>query len=200
MRCIVILLVLVFIFGISAEPQHKVRSQIETTKLIKDIVRDFNGIESPKDLKALRFIMMYNLEVKNYTSRKRRHERKIRWRRTATEIFQDGFVYNDQGEADLVIAYVALCKALGVKARYVTLWSAQDLHTVAEIALGDVWFIYDVAANDAEPVEGIITKKNGFEGWKLWRKGRDAWDIGLKSFKDRKKLCEDFDCNNIAGR
>ena len=193
---VVILLVLAFVSGIAAEPQRNDRSQIETTRLIKDIVRDFDGLESSKDLKALRFIMMYNLEVKRYTRRKRRHERQLRWKRTATEIFQDGFVYNDKGEADLVIAYIALCKALGVKTRYVTLWNPQDLHTVVEVALGDAWFIYDVAANDADPVEGVITKKNGFEGWKLWRKGRDAWDVGLKSFKDRKKLCEDFDCSS----
>lgn len=199
MRITFILLIVVAIAGVSAESQ-KVRSQIETTTLIKDIVRNFDGLDKPKDLEALRFIMMYNLEVRQYTKRKRRHERKIRWRRTATEIFEDGFVYSDQGEADLVIAYVALCKALGVRTRYVTLWRDQNLHTVAEVALGKAWFIYDVAGNDTEPVEGIITKRNGYGGWKLWRKGRDAWDIGLRCFNDRKKLCEDFNCGSVAGR
>jgi hypothetical protein len=194
MRPVVVLLLVTLLADASADPDRTRRSQIETTSIIEEIVRDFNGLETPKDLKALRFIMLYNLEVKRYSKRKRRHEQRLRWRRTASEIFNEGFVYNDRGGSDLVIAYIALCKALGVKARYVTLWNEHELHTVAEIALGDSWFIYDVVENDAEPVRGLITRNSGFEGWKLWKKGRDAWDLGLKSFRDRKKLCKDVRC------
>lgn len=180
--------------GFAEVSEEKTASQIETTPLIREIVLRVESVQTPEDLKSLRFIMMYNLNQRKYSRHRRGHEQRIRWRRTATQIFEDAFVYRGHCDADMVVAFLALCKARNIKGRFVKVWKNNQIYSLAEVQLDTTWYIFDVASSDAEPVMGVLGEENDFNGWKLWKKGRDSWDIGLMGYQDRQKMCDVLNC------
>ncbi len=62
------------------------------------------------------------------------------------------------------------------------------VHSVAEIKLSDGWYIFDIANLESKPEKGVITKESPYKDYKLWQKGRDAWDLGLASYEDISKI------------
>ena len=48
--------------------------------------------------------------------------------------------------------------------------------------------IFDIVEKEAKPVQGILSKTKKYKNWKLCKKSRDSWDIGLKTVEDIKKI------------
>lgn len=81
-----------------------------------------------------------------------------------------------------------MCKALGLETNFVKVKKEQRVHSIAEVKLDDGWYIFDVSTAYSVPVKGVITQDATFQGWKLWKKGRDAWDFGLTEFESITKI------------
>lgn len=163
-------------------------SQIETTKEIKDIVRGIKHPITPNVLIEIRDLMYSNITMRPYDDTSKKREKIIRWKRTATEILKDGYVYAGKACTDLTVLYVALCKALGLETNFVKVKKDKMVHSVAEIKLGNDWYIFDVSNVKNVPIKGMITKDLPYKDWQLWKKGRDAWDLGLKDFESISKI------------
>ena len=159
-------------------------SQVETTSEIKDLVKDIKNPITVDSLVRIRDLIYSKITVHPYNDSTKDQEKEIRWKRTAGEILDDGYVYSGKACTDLVVLFIALCKALGLKTNFVKLRKEHMVHSVAEILLDGTWYIFDVANNGSVPVGGIITEGSLYKDWKLWKKGRDAWDLGLTSFED----------------
>lgn len=159
-------------------------SQIEITSEIKNLVKDIKNPITLDSLIRIKDLMYSKITVRPYNDSTKNKEKEIRWKRTAGEILNDGYVYSGKACTDLVVLFIALCNALGLKTNFVKLKKEHMVHSVAEIMIGGTWYIFDVANNGSIPVEGIITEENSYKDWKLWKKGRDAWDLGLTSFED----------------
>jgi transglutaminase-like putative cysteine protease len=134
--------------------------------------------------------MYSRLVVRPYDSSAQESEKLIRWKRTAAEILQDGYVYSGKACTDLTVLFIALCRALNLETNFVKLKKENKVHSVAEVKLASGWYIFDVADRTSQPVPGIITAEQPYQGWQLWQKGRDAWDLGLSSWGDIKKIID----------
>mgnify|MGYP006284519423 CR=1 FL=1 len=163
------------------------KSQIETDDNILNFLGDFK-IEKSEDLIKLRKHLQNNLEFREYNEKTKEHEKSIRWKRTASEIINDGYVYEGKNCSDLSIVFLALCKALGIEGCLVKLLSLdkKNTHSIVEVKVKDKWYRLDVTMNDSVPFEGQllpdqIWNKNWLGGWKLWKRGKDLWDIELKN-------------------
>jgi hypothetical protein len=75
-----------------------------------------------------------------------------------------------------------------METRFVKVKFGSKIHSVAEVLLPGGWHIFDVADPSAAPRKGEITPANSFGPWKLWKKGRDSWDIGLAEAADVAKM------------
>jgi len=53
-----------------------------------------------------------------------------------------------------------------------------DVHSVAEVKAPDGWYIADIDGNMGI-FKGEFVPGQEINGCRLWKKGRDAWDIGL---------------------
>ncbi len=62
------------------------------------------------------------------------------------------------------------------------------VHSVLEVNLDDGWYIFDVSNQNNLPIKGQITEEKPYKDWKLWKKGRDAWDLGLVDFESINKI------------
>ncbi|MFA5130887.1 MAG: transglutaminase domain-containing protein [Patescibacteria group bacterium] len=162
-------------------------SQIETTIVIKDLVRDIKSPLTIDSLVRIRDLMYSKIEIRPYDNTTKEYEKEIRWKRTASEILEDAYVYSGKACTDLTILFIALCKALGLKTNFVKVMNDKSVHSVAEIKLNDGWYIFDVAMKSI-PVKGSITNKKPYGEWILWKKGRDAWDLGLTEFESISKI------------
>jgi hypothetical protein len=164
-------------------------SQIETSEKIKSLITDVSFPITTKTLIQLRDKMYSVLDIKSCVDEKSmEHEKTIRWKRTANQIFEDGYVYQGKACTDQVVSFIALCRALGLETRFVKLKKEKMVHSVAEIKLEDGWYVFDVSNKDNLPIKGEITKNNPYGKWQLWQKGRDAWDMGLTDFDSMKKI------------
>jgi Transglutaminase-like superfamily. len=114
----------------------------------------------------------YDLATKN-------DEARIRWKRTAGQILEDGYVYIGKACTDIVVLFLACCRTIGLGTRFVKVKNNKTVHSLAEVKLDDSWYIYDVASKDGLPEKGEIVSEKLYKGWQLWKKGRDAWDLGL---------------------
>lgn len=63
----------------------------------------------------------------------------------------------------------------------------KTVHSIAEVKLADSWYLFDVSRENI-PVKGSITKETPYQKWRLWKKGRDAWDLGLVEFESISKI------------
>ena len=100
-------------------------------------------------------------------------------------------MYAGKSCTDEVVTLIAVCRAKGYETRFVKLvYSTPEgtyTHSVAEIKLPDGWYMVDVNGNWGER-KGEVTNGERIHGYRLWKKGRDAWDIGLEDFSSQTKL------------
>lgn len=93
---------------------NKSKSQIETDQTILNFL-GYIVVKSPDDLVLLKNKILKNLKFFPYNEETKKKADKLQWKRTASEIISDGYVYNDKACSDLVIVFLALCKAAGVE-------------------------------------------------------------------------------------
>lgn len=163
-------------------------SQIETTTEIKNLLEDITHPFTLDTLIQLKDLMYSKLEILSYNDSTKEHEKSIRWKRTATEILKDGYIYKDKACTDLTVLFIALCRALDLDTNFVKVKKENSVHSVAEIKLDNGWYIFDVSNIKNIPISGIITKDRPYKDWQLWKKERDAWDLRLSEFKDIDKI------------
>lgn len=131
---------------------------------------------------------MYSIiTIRPYNDSTKEHEKAIRWRRTADEIIKDAYVYSGKACTDLTVLFIALCKALSLETNFVKITNEKKARSVAGVKLSDGWYIFDVSRKNI-PFKVLITGSNPYEGWKLWKKSRDAWDLGLVDFESISKI------------
>ena len=158
----------------------EIKSQIEPNAEIFNLVKDIKPPITLEILKNLQNIMFSKLEIHPYNEKTKDHERIIRWKRTASQILKDGYVYEGKACTDLVILFMSMCKALELETRFVKVKKDSTVHSITEIKLNDEWYIFNVSDKNSHPEKGEATEKSPFhKDWVLWKKGRDAWDLGL---------------------
>jgi hypothetical protein len=162
-------------------------SQIETTTTIKNLVKDIKTPITIDSLINLRDLIYSIIVIRPYNDSTKEHEQKIRWKRTATEIIQDAYVYSGKACTDLTLLFIALSKALGLETNFVKVFNDKTVHSIAEVKLADGWYLFDVSRKNI-PVKGFITEDTPYQKWRLWKKGRDAWDLGLVEFESISKI------------
>lgn len=156
------------------------KSQIETDKYVLDFLGDIR-VERPMDMVKLRNHIQNSLEFREYNEQTKKNENKIRWKRTASEIIQDGYVYRGKDCSDLSIVFLALCKALGISGYLIKLANNDNTHSIIAIELDNQWYRLDITMTDSVPLKGRLpdSQKLKKNGWKVWKVGRDLWDLGL---------------------
>ncbi len=162
-------------------------SQIETTSTVKELVKDIQGPISVDTLISIRDLMYTKITIRPYDDSTKNHEKEIRWTRTASEIIEDGYVYEGKACTDLTVVFIALCKGLGLETNFVKVTNNKKVHSIAEVRLDNGWYIFDVSSKNI-PFKGLITNEAPYQEWKLWKKGRDAWDLGLADFESLSKV------------
>ncbi|MFA5886307.1 MAG: transglutaminase domain-containing protein [Patescibacteria group bacterium] len=162
-------------------------SQIEATTNIKDLVKDIKSPITVDSLINIRDLMYSRITIRPYDDSTKKHEKEIRWKRTASEIIDDGYVYSGKACTDLTVLFIALCKALGLETNFVKVTNDEKVHSIAEIRLDDGWYIFDVSRKNI-PFKGLVTNETPYQEWKLWKKGRDAWDLGLIDFESISRI------------
>jgi transglutaminase-like putative cysteine protease len=142
-------------------------------------------------LDNIREKVMSKLVFLPYSIETEEAEHALRYRRSADQVLSDGYVYTGKACSDIVITYLSLAKAKGLQTRFVKLYNARTTHSIAEVRIPEGWYMHDVALNK-RPVAGEF--QDGIDGWKLYRKGRDAWDIGLTDYTTSKRLLINIMC------
>jgi hypothetical protein len=166
-------------------------TQLKLTKPIKSFVAGMK-LETLDDLIELKVKMRTALETITYEESIVGEIRRIMWKRTAHQILEDGYIYSKDSCTDIVILFMALCKALGLKTFFVKVRKkngAPEMHSIAEIRLPKPygWYLFDLAY-DNPPEKGRMTPGSVYRGWEFWKKGRDSWDLGLWKYGDRYKI------------
>lgn len=162
------------------------RSQVETTETIKEFASDIKGegIELVKNIlrKIHKEIRKIELEPEK--------EKEVRWKRTATQILKDGWVVKNKACTDLAILFISIAKAKGLEVKFVKLYSIKRkmLHSVVEIEINNKKMYFDVMNGKFDDANKEIV----FEEYKVYKKGRDSWDIGLNSFDKGVELSKEL--------
>jgi hypothetical protein len=169
------------------------QSQVEPSEFVKKLIADFliGNIETPEDLLKLRKILPKVLKERPYNAETQAAEKEIRWKRSGSQIMEDGYVYATKSCTDIVIAYLTLVAVAGIQDfRFVKVKNPETkvLHSLAEIKLPDGWYRYDVSLGRAVPEKGEILAGEPifFNGeqmpYLLWKKGKDSWSLGLDNY------------------
>ncbi len=176
----------------------KSKSQVKATPTAYKLLAEwqFLKIKTENDLITLRDKLLSHLEFRPYDDSTQEEEKKIRWKRTGSEILRDRYVYQGKACTDLVIAFITLARTAGIKNTcFVKLINKQTgaVHSVGEFELPDGWYIFDIAHSKTLPIKGRIIKNVPFGipplgPYLLWKKGRDSWDLGLTEFKTINKI------------
>ncbi|MFH0752308.1 MAG: hypothetical protein V1914_01795 [archaeon] len=147
------------------------KSQIETTEIIQNFAKDIQG-EGIELAKAILKKIHQNLKKIEMPEEE---EHKIRWKRTATQILQDGWVVQGKACTDLAVLFIALAKAKKLESKFVKLYSIKRkmLHSAVELTSQKI--ILDVTNGKFDD----STKEIFFDEYKVYKKGRDSWDIGV---------------------
>lgn len=173
--------------------ENKHKSQIETDQNILDFLGDLE-LKSINDLIVIRDLIHSRLEFRDYNDKTKEHADSIQWKRTASEIITDGYVYKGRACSDLVIVFLAICKAAGIEGRLVKLIGVnihgkEVGHSIAEVNLNSVWYTFDLSTKDSVPKEGELTDLSRYyKIYKVWKKGRDLWDLGLYDISSEDKI------------
>ena len=171
-------------------------SQVEPTDFLRDKIMQW-GVGAPNNaeqLKQLQKLLYTSLEFRTCTEQEHDEELAIRWRRTGSEVLEDGYVFQTKSCTDLVVAYLALLHTLGIPdTRFVKLLNERKnmLHSIVEVKLSDGWYHFDVANWNALPQKGEVPESAcwGPHGeYRVWKKGRDAWDLGLSNAENAKRV------------
>lgn len=169
---------------------NRPKSQTEVDQNILNFLGDFK-ITSPQDLIVLKDKIMNGLETRPYDSETKTHADSIQWKRTASEIISDGYVYEGKACSDIAIIFLTLCKALNIDGHLVKLVTTDgsNTHSIVEVNLNNTWFQFDPSARDAVPLEGVLDNETVWnKKYKVWKKGRDVWDLGLESIDDEEGI------------
>ena len=121
-----------------------------------------------------------NINHRIYDETSIEHEASIRWRRSADQILEDGYVYKQKGCTDEVILFQSLCEAKGYKTRFVKVRGTKGnrIHSLAEVQIGDEWYLVDVGGKLGIR-EGKLKEDEEYGGWVYWKRGNDAWSLGF---------------------
>lgn len=170
----------------------KEKTQTEVDRNIIDFLGDLT-IKNANDLLILKDRILGQLEFRPYNNETKKQADGIQWKRTASEILRDGYVYSGKACSDLVVVFLALCKAAGIEGRLVKLISSDKTktHSIAEVNLNGAWFRLNMSPSDI-PYEGELTDESVWnKEYKVWKKGRDVWDLGFYGIESEKKLNEE---------
>jgi hypothetical protein len=170
------------------------KSQTEVDQTVLDFLGD-QKIQTPEDLVFLLKIVHSSLEFRPYNEKTKKHADSIQWKRTAAEIIRDGYVYQGKACSDLVLVFITLCKGVGVDGNLLKLVNLENArtHSIAEVKLADDWYRIDTSYPEAKPFKGrladnMIWNKNWQGGWKLWKRGKDLWSLGLDDIELEKNI------------
>ena len=164
------------------------RNQLEVSDKILELTKNIPLPTTTETLIILKDRIYANISIRPYDDSTKNHEKEIRWKRTATQILEDGFVYDGKFCTDIVIVFLAACNALNLETRFVKLKKEKYVHSVAEVKLDNDWYNFDVSNKTSLPIKGEITLENPYKDWQLWKKGHDAWDLELTDFDSIKKI------------
>ncbi len=170
----------------------KNKSQIEVDQIVKDFLDDIR-VNKSEDLVKMRSHIQNSLEFRPYNKKTKGQADSMQWKRTASEIIKDGYVYEGKACSDLTIVFLSLCNALGIKGELVKLVTVDktETHSIVEVDLKGTWYRLDVSNTDSVPFEGRLTDESiWFKKYKVWKKGRDNWDLGLYNIESENKIYE----------
>ncbi|MBU2590295.1 MAG: hypothetical protein KKB39_06040 [Nanoarchaeota archaeon] len=115
-------------------------------------------------------------------------EKKMRWKRTATQILKDGWVVKGKSCTDITVLFIAVAKAKGIKAIFVKLYSIKRQMLHAAVELPGENSILDATTGRRDNSSNEIL----FDEYKVYKKGRDSWDIGLSGVEDMPSVMEEI--------
>jgi hypothetical protein len=155
-------------------------SQVEPNSNVQKLVEHLHSPFSAATLENMRSTLHQSLEMRSlHTQDDIAHERLIRWKRSATQILEDKYVYQGKMCTDVSVVFISMCLALGLEARLVKLKKTSMTHSVVEVLLHDGWYVVDASNQQSKPIKGEITEDNPYYDWTLWKKAPDAWSMGL---------------------
>ena len=167
------------------------KPQTEVDQYVLNFLGD-SAINVPEDLVVLKDKILDSLEARPYNTETKEHADSIQWARTASEILQDKYIYQGKACSDIAIVFLALCRALGIDGRLVKLKSVEDnnTHSIVEVNLNNIWYRIDPSSKNSIPFEGELTDKSIWnKKFKVWKKGKDVWDLGLNNIESEAKIC-----------
>lgn len=175
------------------ELPNKIRpeSQTEIDQTIINFLGDFKVVAS-QDLIVLKDMVLTFLEWRPYTNETKEHADSIQWKRKASEILQDKYIYRGKACSDLAVIFLTLCKAVGIDGRLVKLRSmdGNNTHSIVEVKLNDTWYSIDPSSKDSVPVDGRLNDESVWnKKYKVWKKGRDVWDLCLDDKNKERDVC-----------
>lgn len=169
------------------------KSQIETDQNILDFLGDL-VIETPDDLVVLKNKIIDSLEFRPYNNETKDNADRAQWKRTASEILADGYVYQGKACSDIAIVFLALCRAAGVDGYLVKLKSidGKKTHSIVEVKLKDDWYRIEPVSKSSLPFRGQLTPEAVWnKEYKVWKRGRDLWDLGLDNIKSELNILQE---------
>lgn len=120
-------------------------------------------------------------------------------KRTADQIISDKYF---SGCTDYALVFIVLCRAKGLETKYVeaikTSWLEEggnsiQGHIFAECLIGDRWIQID-------PQRATIHPLMNYNGFEIYEKGLDSWDLGIDSFNSLKNKFEEFRMQYLTGK
>lgn len=170
------------------------KSQIEVDGRVKNFLGGVI-VETKDDLIVLKKLIDSKIEFRPYNEQTKDLADSVQWKRTASEIIGDGYVYTGKACSDIAIVFLALCKAVGLEGFIVKLRTLDNAHThtIVEVKLADDWYRFDPSMKDGVPSRGQLAddqvwNKKWLGGWRIWKRGRDLWELGLCSIDDEERL------------
>ena len=163
-------------------------SQVEPTEAVADLVSEVERPLSADSLAKIRDLIYAKIERRPVDESSAGPEKELRWKRTAGQILDDGYTYAGKDCTDLAVLFMAACQALGHETRFVKLKKENKIHSVVEILLDDGWYAFDPSNRESVPAKGEISETQPWKDWQFWKKGRDAWDLGLTDFDSKSKI------------
>lgn len=161
--------------------------QTKATARVLKIAKKIKGKEINSVVQILEWIQNNIKELRNINKGKKTE---LLRRRTADQIIKDGF---STGCGDYTLVFVALARAKKIPTKYVEAMSmkwkkGQSLqgHAWAEVFVDNKWIVVDPT------MVSIHFKRRGkvpssISGYRIFDKGLDAWDLGIKNFDNLKE-------------
>lgn len=166
------------------ENNEQKQGQIEVTERIKEVSSQIDGEGTDYLTNAIKWIRS-NINFREYNQETQEHERSIRFRRTAEQVLEDGYVYMQKYCTDVVILFQALCEAKGYGTNFIRVKEngGTGIHSMVEVEVpGDGWYKVDPAGGVGIE-RGKFKEDEAFGDWTFWKRGRDSWDLGITSYE-----------------